>query len=242
MSFHSSQDLSFVIGAFLGDGSFVEDSAYHHHVKLAVRDREFAEAFNLCVGRVLNRQENKITVTHDLGKVYYESKYSSQPLGFYLKSGLENLRPVVETYPRSFLRGLFSADGCASISTHNGLTLRILLGNSNPDLLHCAESILQSRFDIHSKTHLARKKGATWAFGKKTVILRKDAYLLRIERVNDVRVFVSEIGFVMRRKQEVAERAIQLLKALGRSKAADVWKRYYSTKKGARWSYLAPIE
>jgi intein-encoded DNA endonuclease-like protein len=240
LSFHSSQDLSFVIGAFLGDGSFVEDSAYHHHVKLAVRDRDFAEAFNLSVGHVLNRQTNRITVTHDLGKVYYESKYSSRPLGVYLKSGLENLWPVVEIYPRAFLQGLFSADGCASISTHNGLTLSILLANSNLDLLRGAESILQSKFNIHSRTHLAKKKGATSAFGKKTVILRKDAYLLRIERVSDVRTFVSEIGFVMPRKQEVAERAIRLLKALGRSKAADVWKEYYSTKRGARWSYLAP--
>jgi len=77
LQFQPSWDLSFVIGSFLGDGSFVEDSDYHHHVKLAVRDRDFAEAFNLAIGHVLSRKTNKLTITHDLGKVYYESKYSS---------------------------------------------------------------------------------------------------------------------------------------------------------------------
>lgn len=56
LTFASSEDLSFVIGAFLGDGSFVEDSAWHHHVKLAVRDRELADAFNCSVAKNLEKK------------------------------------------------------------------------------------------------------------------------------------------------------------------------------------------
>ncbi len=131
MDFPPSQDLSFVIGAFLGDGSFVEDSDYHHHVKLAVRDRELADAFNRSVAKVLGRKVNVLTVTHNVGKVYYESKYSSQPLGLFVKRPLEGLRPFADDHPAMFLRGLFSADGCASISTRSfGLVVSIILSNS----------------------------------------------------------------------------------------------------------------
>jgi len=125
----------------LGDGSFVEDSDYHHYVKLAVRDRDFAEAFNLAVGHILGRKTNKIIMTHDLGKVYYESKYSSRSLGLFLRSPLVELRPFADAYPAEFLRGLFSADGCADVCTDNGcLRLQIVLGNSNPELLGLVSS------------------------------------------------------------------------------------------------------
>src|SRR5437016_7962048 len=116
LQFQPSEDLSFVIGSFLGDGSFVEDSDYHHHVKLAVRDRDFAEAFNLAVGHILGRKTTKIIMTHDLGKVYYESKYSSRSLGLFLKLPLEQLQPFMNEFPGAFMSGLFSADGCASVS------------------------------------------------------------------------------------------------------------------------------
>ena len=183
MQFQASRELSFVIGSFLGDGSFVEDSDYHHHVKLAVRDRDFAEAFNLAVGNVLGRKTNKLTITHDLGKAYYESKYSSGPLGLFLNSNLEDLRCYADFFPGAFLRGLFSADGCAGVSNdRNRLQLQIVLGNSNLTLLELAESMLRMHFDIHSNIYLSRKKGATWKNGHKVVVLRKDAYTLRIER------------------------------------------------------------
>ena len=79
--------------------SFVEDSAWHHHVKLAVRDRELADAFNCSVAKILRRRVNVITVTHDVGKVYYESKYSSRPLGLFLKGPWNNSVASWSTIP-----------------------------------------------------------------------------------------------------------------------------------------------
>src|SRR6267378_71960 len=75
LQFQPSSELSFIIGSFLGDGSFVEDSDYHHHVKLAVRDRDFAEAFNLAVGHVLGRKTKKLTKPYVWENSFYESKY-----------------------------------------------------------------------------------------------------------------------------------------------------------------------
>jgi len=243
LNFEPSEDLSFVIGTFLGDGSFVEDSDYHHYVKLAVRDRDFAEAFNLAVGHILGRKTNKIIVTHDLGKVYYESKYSSRSLGLFLRFPLVELRPFAYAYPAEFLRGLFSADGCADVCTDNGcLRLQIVLGNSNPELLGLVTSLLQSHFQLHSNTYLRKRKGATWKNGSKTVFLRKDAYALQIQRVHDVRVFVDKIGFVIARKQHVAEQAILLNRTVGSSRAAVEWRKHYSQERGGRWHNFGPSE
>jgi len=225
LNFEPSEDLSFVIGSFLGDGSFVEDSDYHHHVKLAVRDRDFAEAFNLAVGHILGRKTTKIIMTHDLGKVYYESKYSSRSLGLFLKLPLEQLQPFMNEFPGAFMSGLFSADGCASVSLRSsGLRTSITLSNSRVELLSLVEQLLRTYFDIHSKTYLHRKSGAAWKCGKKTVVLRKDSYNLCINRKQDIKTFLSRIGFVIKRKQERAEKAMYLIETLGRSKAGEVWR------------------
>jgi len=214
-----------VIGAFLGDGSFVEDSAYHHHVKLAVRDWELADAFNFGVAKVLGRKVNAITVTHDLGKTYFESKYSCRALGLFLKGPLEQLRPFMNDFPGAFMSGLFSADGCASVSQRSfGLLTSIILSNSRVELLSLVEELLRTYFDIHSRIYLARKSGATWKCGKKTVVLRKDSYNLCINRRQDIKTFLSGIGLVIKRKQERAEKAIHLIETLGRSRAGDVWR------------------
>lgn len=221
----------------------MEDSDYHHHVKLAVRDRDFAEAFNLAVGHVLGRKTNKLTITHDLGKAYYESKYSSRPLGLFLNSNLGELRRYADAFPAAFLRGLFSADGCAGVSNHrNRLRLGIVLGNSDLKLLEFTESILRIHFDIHSSTYLGRKKGATWKNGQKVVVLRKNAYILRIERIRDVRLFVDKVGFAIRRKQQLAKQVLLLTATLGPSRACVEWRSHHSRKKGSRFDNFGPIE
>jgi intein-encoded DNA endonuclease-like protein len=225
LQFQPSWELSFIIGSFLGDGSFVEDSDYHHHVKLAVRDRDFAEAFNLAVGHILDRKTNKLLITHDLGKVYYESKYSCQSLGLFLKLPLEQLRPFMNEFPGEFLSGLFSADGSASVSLRSfGLLTSIILTNSRVELLSMVDELLRTYFDIHSRTYLNKRRGTTWKNGKKTVVLRKDSYNLCIIRRQDIKTFLSRIGFMIKRKQDRAEKAIHLIETLGRSKAAEVWR------------------
>ena len=102
MDFEPSRQLSFVIGAFLGDGTFVEDSDYHHFVRLSVRDLEFAEAFNHSVAKLLLRKTNKITISRNNGKVFYDAKYSSRELGLFLKQPIENLRASIDDYPAPF--------------------------------------------------------------------------------------------------------------------------------------------
>jgi len=85
-------------------------------------------------------------------------------------------------------------------------------------------SILHTSFKINSNNYLARRKGASWKSGYKTVILRKDAYQLRIQRLQDVRRFAKVIGFQIQRKQDRLERALRLVDRLGGVKAASRWR------------------
>lgn len=224
MQFKPSWDLSFAAGAFLGDGSFVEDSDYHHHVKLAVRDYDFAKAFNDSVAIILGRRPNVVLVTSNKGKTFYESKYSCRSLGLFLERPLKQLLPDVSNYPAGFLRGL-SADGSAGVWVWNKrLEIRVELGNSDLELLTAVGSILHTSFQINSNIYLARRKGASWKNGYKTVILRKDAYQLRIQRLQDVRRFAKVVGFQIQRKQDRLERALRLVDRLGGVKAASRWR------------------
>ena len=235
MDFEPSRQLSFVIGAFLGDGTFVEDSDYHHFVRLSVRDLEFAEAFNHSVAKLLLRKTNKITISRNNGKVFYDAKYSSRELGLFLKQPIENLRASIDDYPAPFLRGLFSADGGVGVSIYRrDFSVEVALGNSNLNLLEMTQDVLRSRFQIHSMIYLSQTKGKTWKYGKKIVVLRKNAYVLRVQRVLDVRTFAAKIGFAIVRKQEMLDTAVNLMKRLGRAKAAEGWMKYYS-KVGSRW-------
>ena len=175
--------------------------------------------------------------------MYYESKYSSRSWGLLLSSPLEELRPFADAYPADFLRGILSADGCAGVYVdHSYLRLQIVLGNSDPELLGLVRFLLESHFQLHSNTYLKKRKGSTWKNGSKTVVLRKDAYTLQIQRDHDVRVFVDKFGFVIARKQHVAEQAILLNRTIGSSRAAVEWRKHCSQKKGGRWHNFGPSE
>jgi len=209
-------------------GSFVQDSDYHHFVKMAVRDFDLAEAFNKSLSVVLSRQVNKITRTRNDGKVYYEVKYSSQPLGLFLEQPLYKLTPFIASFPMDFLRGLFSADGCGCVTiTHQKLSPIIILSNSNLLLLQESAHLLESRNRIQSAIHIDRQSGALFRGVDRRFVLRQTAFSLRIGRFDDVCSFVKEIGFAIQRKQERIEHAIQLIKTLGRSEAAVKWKSQY---------------
>ena|SRR2546425_7039434 len=227
-NFIASPELGFVIGAFLGDGSFVQDSDYHHFVKMAVRDFDLAEAFNKCLSVILSRQINKIIKTRNDGNVYYEVKYSSQPLGLFLEQPLHKLTPFIENFPVDFLRGLFSADGgsCVTIA-HQKLRPIIFLSNTNLPLLQESARLLESRIRIQSAISIDKPRGTLFKGVDRSFVLRKTAFLLRIGRFDDVCSFVKEIGFTIQRKQHRIEHAIQLIKTFGRLKAADEWKSRY---------------
>ncbi len=173
---------------------------------------------------ILSRKPNKVVMIQNQGKTYYESKYSCRPLGLFLSQPIYRLRPIIDEYPDAFMTGLFSADGCASAYLYrNELRIHLILANSDRSLLRIVEQVLLTRFNIHSRTYLARRRGATWKMRETTVILRKNAYQLRIETLEDVRIFGSSIGFTIARKQEVLRSAIQLIITRGRRKAAEAW-------------------
>ncbi|OLD56153.1 hypothetical protein AUI46_01995 [archaeon 13_1_40CM_2_52_13] len=206
---------------------------------MAVRDYDFAKAFNDSVAIILGRRPNVILVTSNNGKTYYDSKYSCRPLGLFLGRPLKQLLPDVSNYPAGFLRGLFSADGSAGVWVwNNRLVTRATLGNSDLELLTAVRSILRTPFQINSNIYLARRKGASWKNGHRTVILRKDAYQLWIQRLQEVRRFAQVIGFQIQRKQDRLERALRLVDRLGGVKAASRWRSLCLGRQGSEKAHF----
>jgi intein-encoded DNA endonuclease-like protein len=160
--------------------------------------------------------------------VYYEVKYSSQPLGLFLEQPLHKLKPFIEGFPLDFLRGLFSADGCGCVTiAHQKLSPIIMLSNSNLLLLQESARLLESGTGIRSAIRMDRQSGTILAEGGRRFFLRQNAFSLQIGKFDDVCSFAKKIGFAIKRKQQRIEHAIQLIKTMGRSEAAEEWSCQY---------------
>ncbi len=200
---------------------------------MIVRDRDFAEEFNQSVAKVLSRRANRIILVKNKGNVYYETKYSSKALGVFLEKPLVNLNRFIGAYPAAFLRGLFSADGCASVSVRNSqLRAEVILSNTDRRLLEHVRGILRRDFRIHSIIYIDKVEGASSLSHGRVIVCRKPAFDLRIQKFADVCVFVDEVGFAIRRKQEAITVAIDLIRRLGRLQAAELWKRTHLKTNG----------
>ena len=107
----SSPCLSYLAGAFLGDGSLIRSTSYHYELRLRVKDREFAEWVCTCLGSVIGRPKR---VRAD-EKGFYIARAWSRLLYEYLSS-LDSIRGTAEEFPAEFIRGFADAEGSAAIS------------------------------------------------------------------------------------------------------------------------------
>ena len=204
-------ELSYVIGAFLGDGNaYFEKGKYNYRVKLKVRDREFAVEFKTCLEKLgyhpLFYFERNATRT-DRWVVEVRNKH----LFFFLKKPLEELVKIAKDHPKEFIRGFFDAEGGPLISTSNGLKLYIHVSNTDKKLLEYIREMLKN-LGISSEIKLLFKKGRkAYSRGRGFVTANKDLYVLLIRNLEDVYKFYNEIGLTIKRKQEKLAYALYLL-------------------------------
>ena len=160
-----SKELSFVIGAFLGDGwkRKVKNlrSGNDYRISLASIDKEFTKKFSKCVASVLNKKEASIYVRKRKGKrPLYEVTYSSKLLYDFLDRPFKDIISVAIVYPSHFLRGLFDAEGYVA----RGKYWRVGLSNSNLKLLKTVKSILE-KFGIKSRIEIDTQNKGIKKFG-----------------------------------------------------------------------------
>jgi intein-encoded DNA endonuclease-like protein len=112
-TFSPSSELSYVIGAVMGDGSIIhERNRKRYFIDLRVNDFEFIQQFRDLLSCVLGRGVNIGTLD---GSVKFRVQVSDKSLHCFLSKPFDELKPYIEVHPADFLRGFFDSEGSAWI-------------------------------------------------------------------------------------------------------------------------------
>jgi len=203
-----SSDLSYLIGAILGDG-YVHyylqkkpKKSPHYYVKLSAKDFEFVSAVREAIGKVVGRY-NKIQKLRQhkksiwAGNRIFRVQVSDKSLFYLLKKSLDDLKPYIEAFPCDFLRGFFDAEGSAWIvdrktRARNYVEPVVKYCNTDKELMDYVRELLVS-LDIHPAPKMFVTKGNLCEDPK-------PCYNLHIYRFDSVRRFMDIIGSSISRK------------------------------------------
>ncbi len=192
-----SPELAYVIGTIIGDGYKYFDDKKHYFLRLAVKDKEFTEAFAKCLAKIIGKDEPYKPFWNENLKQWIIEGYSTLLYKF-LEKPFEELKSYIE-YDKgcvsSFLRALFDAEGYI-------YKRMLILYNTDKELLNYAGYLLKKYFNIETTgPYLKEKSGAISYFSNgKTAKSNKDCYYIRI-RAKSLQNFYKYIGFTIKRKQ-----------------------------------------
>jgi intein-encoded DNA endonuclease-like protein len=201
-----SEDLAYIIGMRLGDGSAWEKlcgyKGYRQAgISLKAKDKEFVEESAIRVARVLGCRPPKIYFNARTGE--YVFIINSKTLYELLKKpiNIKKLRRYIEHCPKcmaAFLRGFFDSEG--SVRDDGVITV----GNSNYRLLKYVQKLLR-KFGIAAKgPELVHRQGSIMSIEGRKQRRRRNVYRIYI-RPRDAIKFYRWIGFTIRRKQKHLE-------------------------------------
>lgn len=229
----ASPELSYVIGAVLGDGCFsYKKSRREYAIRLACWDREFAEKFERYLAILLGRM-HKIAKYKELFVVKASCKLLYTILNK-AKHDLFVLSPYVEKFPIYFIQGFADAEGSVNVylrKGNNNIRLKVLIRiyNSRRDLLEYMSHLLK-QLGINSNIYLHARAGQSTNVRGRLVTYRRDSYHICIYKQNDVMRFAEKIGFTIQRKNLELEKGIKLIEEHSRrwlNREIDVVRCYY---------------
>jgi len=221
-------ELGYVIGALLSDCTRTT------YVKLAVKDRDYAESFAHALDTVTGR---KYRVKERDG--YYIVRTRGSPLRYIVKSGLWKV--VAYVYLKEFLQGLFDGDGSVTmrVSPRPEFIVRITLCDSNLELLEFTKRLLR-KLGIESKILLNRKRGTKTTICGRECTINEDCWVLTINRQKDIIKFYKHVGFRIQRKQEKLRDVVEILRKYKSNRGrVRAWKKLYVKDKGG-WIKRTP--
>lgn len=221
----------------MGDGSVYHSELHHNdEVKLAVVDRDFAEAFAECLSMIFPSHSSfSASLRRDDACPRYVVRVGSGLLADFLSQPLEKLNDAIRPHSAAFLRGLFDAEGSAVVGKSNGrLSIRVELTNNELTILQYVQHLLHE-FEIDSQigqydrhpvvTRFIRGKRASFATPTFWLAIRKQRSLCK---------FQDAVSFGISRKRRKLDIALDLIHRFGTRAAANEWLRIY-TKHGPRW-------
>ena len=200
-----SPELAYVIGVETGDAFLnVKLKTYQYRVRLRAVDREFVEAFNQAVSKVLGCPPHRLWKGKNARET--EVEFGSYLLHGFLLQKLQVLKPFIEHDKEcvaAFLKGFFDSEGC--IDTYRKLSA----SNSNLALLRYVQYLLQRYFGIETTgPRLGTKKGSIITRRGKSFERNVDVYNIFV-RAKSLGTFQEEIGLTIQRKKLRLEKALE---------------------------------
>ncbi|MCS4539302.1 MAG: hypothetical protein HYU03_01235 [Thaumarchaeota archaeon] len=229
-----SEELSFFLGAWLGDG-WADEADGGKRLLLKVRSREFAEEFARCATRILNKAKTyKIREISEETRRWYLVRVTSMLLYDFVKQPVPKLKPFILPCSASFLRGFFTAEGCPCVSIENTnrpfLDAGLVVANSDYRLLEFARDLLSNLRFHPGRIRLNMLEGTR----TNLAVARSSGWLLSLSRIEDGHRFANVVGFADSEKQLKLTAAISLIKEHGSVEAAVQWREHYG-KVGKKW-------
>lgn len=227
-----SEELSFFVGGWLGDG-WGDENDGGKRMLLKVRSLDFATEFARAAEKVLHKTDTYwVRRTVDSGGAWYLVKVTSFMLYEFVNQPLSDLWRFIEPHPRGFLRGMFTAEGnpSVSVSQRRGprLNVGVAVSNSDRELLVFARDLLLV-MDFHpGKIRINYPAGKETNLG----VSRRDNWLLSISRFSEVQRFAEVVGFADCAKQSKCVEAIALIKKTGNVTAASEWMSSWRKSRG----------
>jgi intein-encoded DNA endonuclease-like protein len=230
-----SEELSFFIGAWLGDG-WGDENDGGKRMLLKVRSYDFAKEFADCAAKILGKSDSYwVRRVHEEDGEWFLVKVTSFTLFEFVSQPFKDLHQYIHDSPRGFLRGFFTAEGNPSVSVENAdvpyLGVGVDATNSDTELLNFARDLLLDIGYRPGKNRVSTEEGERTNFG----VAKNTIYVFTLSTYDDVKRFASEIGFADSKKNEKLSDALTLIECFGKHKAVDEWKRFYQ-KIGRKWS------
>jgi intein-encoded DNA endonuclease-like protein len=198
-------ELAYVIGVVTGDASLNVKLGYQYRIRLQATDREFVEAFNQAVSKVLGRPPHRLWKGTTAKEIHVE--FGSFLLHKFLLQELEQLKPFIEHDKKcvsAFLRGFFDSEGCVEKSG------KLTGSNTELELLKYVQLLLSRFFGIETTgPYINTRKGSVITRRGKSFLRNSDCYYVNV-RKSSLDIFYREIGLTIERKRSRLEKALGL--------------------------------
>jgi len=192
----ASVELAYVIGVVLSDGN-INSRKYDREILLSVTDREYAEEFARCLGRIVGGSSDKIRRSDKRNRWIVQKR--SVLLYQFLKRPWPIFKPWIEHNAKctsAFLRAFYDGEG--SISGRS-----LTLYNTQLDLLLYIRDLLSKLKIETTEPRVGTRAGTELKDPEngRTYTRNSDCFSLRI-RVKSLPQFARDIGFTINRKQQ----------------------------------------
>ena len=224
-------ELGYVVGVLM------TDCTKSDHVRLRVRDRDFAEEFARALSDLTGKSYE---VSNGEGGLYAVGLKGSA-LRYIAKSGLWKV--VGLAWPIKFLQGLFDGDGGVAVYASQRtmkLGVEVVLCNSDLGLLNFAKRLLEELGIWCSAPQRVDEEGEVTIICGKRYVARRDCWVLRIKQRWSLKRFAALIDFRVERRRKLEDFIKITERYRSNKERVKAWLEKYEKRNG-RWVPRPPL-